>query len=119
MSRSPRKGRCGRDCGVCGDEGEIRRAREEEAYRVDMREVPDAAFYARLDKAMNDYDDWYEQMMVEGRCGISGQFPADASGTVTTPSGGVYFCGCGSCKAWREAWELAHSHDDCGCNEPG
>lgn len=42
MSRSRRpQCSCGRGCPVCGDAGEVRRAREEDARRTDERELYD------------------------------------------------------------------------------
>lgn len=41
MSRSRHQKSCGRGCGVCGDAGEARRARELDAHRADEREDPD------------------------------------------------------------------------------
>lgn len=37
MSRSRHHG-CGRGCGVCGDDSEVRRAREDGALKIDFKE---------------------------------------------------------------------------------
>lgn len=53
MSRSkPVQCRGGADCGVCGDAGEERREREEDARRADEREDPDPQAEMRADEAL-------------------------------------------------------------------
>lgn len=66
MSRSrPPKCPCGRGCGVCGNAGESRRKREDDAYRADTRELGDpldAVLRQQVDEAYIDdeFNHWPE-----------------------------------------------------------
>lgn len=56
MSRSEHGSKCGRGCGICADRSATRRAREDEAARIDEREDPDPRDTLHIDAALERAD---------------------------------------------------------------